>query len=232
MSIKSVVSGTFSIVSATVFVLAASSAQAQIVDNANLAAPGVYFGSGNGNIPQEFTVNTVGGVEIALRAKITGSQAGQIVPTGNTYFIPLGNGFNFDYSVNPDVGASDVSLANSVASLTITNLANSASFTFNPSLVPDNATNAADPGGYQNSEQAGFTFFGLGYNANLNDTFDVTLSLANVPGVGAMSVNEVVQVGSGLAVPEPTTWAMMILGVAGVGVSLRRTRRASPVTAA
>jgi hypothetical protein len=233
MSIKTVVVGTLSIASATVLALAASSAQAQTVDNANLAPPGVYFGTGNDGLPQEFTVNTEGGVEIALRSKISGSQAGQIVPVGNTYFIPLGDTFNFDYSVNPDVGATDISLANAVQSLTITNEANGASFTYDPSsALFGNSTNAADPGGYQNSEKASFGFLGLGYNPNLNDTFNVVLTLSDVPNVGTMSVSNIVQVGTGFAVPEPTTWALMIMGVAGVGASLRRARKASPAATA
>ena len=63
-------------------------ATAAVVDNSNLAAPGVYFGTGNPN--GAFTVNTQDGVEFALRAKITGVFP-QITPTGNIYFIPLGD---------------------------------------------------------------------------------------------------------------------------------------------
>jgi len=229
---KSVFLGVAGTAAAVAIAFAASSAQAGVTFNSDLAAPGVYFGAGNGTSPQEFTVDTEGGVEIALRAKISGSQAGQIVPVGNTYFIPLGSTFNFDYSVNPDVGGSQVSLANAVASLTITNLANGHFFTFDPSTVADNAHSALAPGGYQNSEKASFAFLGLGYNPNLNDTFNVTLNLTGVPNVGAMSVSNIVQVGSGLAVPEPSTWAMMILGLGGVGAAMRRTPRTAAAATA
>jgi len=79
-------------------------ASAAVVDNTDLASPGVYFGSGNPN--GAFTVNTENGVELGLRAKISGV-APQITPIGNTYFIPLGATFNFDYSVNPNFGGAN-----------------------------------------------------------------------------------------------------------------------------
>lgn len=204
-----------------------ATANAGITDNANLV-DGVYFGTGNGALPQEFTVNTEGGVEVALRAHLTpnlgtaGGAPAQLVPTGNTYFVPLGDTFNFDYSVDPSVSGSQASLANVIASLTITNLLTNASFTFDPSSsLLGNATSPSVPGGYQNSEKVSFSFLGLGYNPNLNDTYSVDLTLTNVPGVGTISDDIDVQIGSG--VPEPTTWAMMLLGFAGIGfIAYRR----------
>jgi PEP-CTERM motif len=216
--------------------MAQQQTKATVVDNADLAGgPGaVYFGSGNGNSPQEFTVNTDGGVEVALRGKITNVSGQpinpQIVPVGNTYFIPIGSGFNFDYSVNPSVSGSQVSLA--TASLTITNLGTNASFTFDPSPSNPNpnlgdATSSLAPGGYQNSEQA--KFFPVGFDPNVNDTFDITLTLSNAQGVG-ITDEIVVQVGSG--VPEPSTWAMMILGFCGIGVFAYRRRHQAPAFSA
>jgi hypothetical protein len=208
---------------------------AAVVDNANLV-DGVYFGSGNGALPQEFTVNTAGGVEVGLRAHLTPNQgtAGgapvQLVPTGSTYFVPLGDTFNFDYSVDPNVSGSQVSLAGSTALLTITNLANGNSFSFDPSSAAfGNATSSALPGAYQNSEKVSFSFLGLNYNPNLNDTFAVDLTLSNVTGIGTIEDDVTVQIGSG--VPEPSTWALMILGFAGVGFMAYR-RRSSAMLAA
>jgi hypothetical protein len=212
------------IMAAFVAIAAASSAHASIAFNQDLAAPGVYFGTGNGVSPQQFTVNTAGGVEIALRSKISGIHP-QVVPTGNTYLIPLGSFFNFDYSVNPNVGGPQVSFAGVTALITVTNLANGNVGSFNPSLIPDNATSPLAPGGYQNSEKISFGFLGQGYNPNLNDTFNIVFTLTGVPVVGTMSVSNIVQVGSGFAVPEPTTWAMMILGLGGVGATMRRARK-------
>jgi PEP-CTERM motif len=202
-------------------------ASAAVVDNANLASPGVYFGTGNPN--GAFTVNTDAGVELGLRGKISGIFP-QITPIGNTYFIPLGDTFNFDYSVNPNFGGvggtSNVSLTGVTASMKVTNLGNGQVGTFNPSAVSDNDTNPGAPGGYQNSEKISSAFLNQLYNVNLNDTFDIIMTLTGVPGSdGPISDEIFVQVGSG--VPEPSTWAMMILGFAGVGFMAYR-RRGQP----
>jgi len=216
--------------SALFTMIAADQAEAGLAFNADLASPGVYFGSGNGASPQEFTVNTDNGIEVALRAKISnvGSTINpQIVPTNNLYFIPLGSTFNFDYSVNPNIGG-HVDLTGLSQSLTITNLGNGALYSFDPSLF-DNATNGGAPGGYQNSEKISFNFLNAGaispndnlmFNPNQNDTFKIVLD------VGTTSVAEFVQIGSG--VPEPSTWAMMILGFFGVGFMAYRRKQDGP----
>ena len=207
---------------------ATSSVSAATKDNQNLAAPGVYFGTGNSN--GAFTVNTEDGVEVGLRSKISGIEP-QITPTGNTYLIPLGDTFNFDYSVNPNVGGSEVSLAGVTALLTVTDVADGKSFSFDPSSAAfGDATNADAPGGYQNSEKISFGFLDPGYNPNLNDTFHIVLTLDNVPNAGMISVSNNVQVGTG-AVPEPATWAMMLVGFGGLGVAMRSRRKQAAATA-
>jgi hypothetical protein len=93
--------------------------------------------------------------------------------------------------------------------------------------LPDNATTAGAPGGYQNSEKISFGFLNQLYNPNLDDTFDIVMTLSGLPGFEGPIRDEIfVQVGSG--VPEPSTWAMMILGFAGLGfISYRRKNRPS-----
>lgn len=228
MSIRATGLGALSVAAAAAIALvSASSAQAQVAYNQDLAAPGVYFGSGNPN--GAFAVDTVDGIEIGLRSKISGIFP-QVIPVANLYVIPIGNAFNFDYSINPDVGGSEVSLASVTALLTVTNLANGHTFSYDPfNPVFGNATNPAAPGAIQNSEKISFGFLGMGYDPNLNDTFNITLTLTGLPGGDVASVSNVVQVGSGLALPEPTTWAMLIVGFAGVGASLRRARKAQPL---
>ena len=100
--------------------------------------------------------------------------------------------------------------------------------TFDPSSTSPllgNATNPGAPGGYQNSEQISFGFLNQLYNQNLNDTFDIIMTLNGVRGSdGPISDEIFVKVGSG--VPEPSTWAMMILGFAGIGfMACRRNRK-------
>jgi hypothetical protein len=229
----------FKVLATSVALVAFSAtANAGVTDNANLVN-GVYFGSGNGALPQEFTVNTEGGVEVGLRAHLSpnlgtaGPVPTQLVPIGNVYFVPLGDTFNFDYSVDPSVSGSQVSLAGVTASLTITNLLTGANFTFDPSSTSPllgNATSPGAPGGYQNSEKVSFAFLGLGYNPNLDDTYSVDLTLTNVPGVGTISDDINVQINAG--VPEPQTWAMMIIGFAGIGFMAYRRKSNSALMAA
>ncbi len=211
-----------------------AASQAAEVFNQNLV-DGVYFGSGNGALPQEFTVNTANGVEIGLRSKITGI-APQIVPTGNVYNIPIGDTFNFDYSFDPSITGSEISLVGLTASITVHDFLSGLTATFNPSLVGDNALGSDPthgspaPGGYQNSEQISFGFLDPGYNPNVDDTFSIVFTVNGLAD-GPLTVDNTVVVGVG-DVPEPATWGLMILGFAVVGAGLRnRRRRAKAVTA-
>jgi hypothetical protein len=218
--------------------MAAAPAQADEQFNQDLAGPGVYFGSGNGTSPQQFTTNTANGVEIALRSKISGSQAGQIVPTGDTYFIPLGSFFNFDYSFNPnaDGGLSRPTEPNTpsiTALITVLDVGNGHTATFDPSAIPDNALGDlfGAPGGYQNSEKISFGFLDPTYNKNVSDTFHITFTVNGLAD-GPLSVTNTVVLGAGATVPEPASWALMILGFGGAGAALRRSRKASAVATA
>lgn len=60
---------------------------------------------------------------------------------------------------------------------------------------------------------------GLGFDPNVNDTYEVTLKS------GGQSLTAYAQLGSGApAVPEPATWALMLLGFGAVGFQMRRSR--------
>ena len=199
-------------------------AQAAITYNADLASPGVYFGAGNPN--GSFAINTVDGVELGLRAKeFMGPSP---VPVDNVYNIDLGKVISFDWSFNPGAHGSAVSLAALTSLLSITNVGTGGSFSFNPFLVPDNATSLLAPGGSQNSWRLSFGFLngpgGLSYNKNLDATYriDWTVSGDAIPSI---SDRIIINQGAG-AVPEPGTWALMILGFGGVGAVLRRRARA------
>lgn len=56
---------------------------------------------------------------------------------------------------------------------------------------------------------------------DLGNTVTNTLTLTN----GQGSSNAQIFATNGQAVPEPATWGMMLLGFAGIGMALRRTRR-------
>lgn len=225
----------FAAASAASLAMLAGGAQASTVLDANLASPGVYFGSGNPN--GHFTVVTVDGVETGLRARPY-PQVPVAPVSSDIYDVGLGNAISLDFSVNPSVTGSEVSLANTSFMLQILNEATGMAASFDPSAILDNAHNAGAAGGFQNSERFSFGFIAApmgGYNVNANDTYRVTMILTNVGGdtfTNRIWVNQ----GAGLqgftpgGVPEPTSWALAILGLGGVGASLRR-RRAAPATA-
>jgi hypothetical protein len=222
------IAGLSAIAAGVLAIAGAAPAQAALVYDTSIAAPGVYYGSGNDYLPQHFAVNTEGGVEIALRSHVYQEQAP--TPTGNLYILPLGSMVSFDYSVNPFVSGTQVNLSGSTAQVAVHDRTTNLTATFDPSFfLLGNATSPLAPGGYQNSERLSF-FFILGptFNPNLNNTYDISLTLTNVPSVGTLAVSNVVQVGTG-AVPEPAAWAMMIMGFAGVGALVRRRRSALAV---
>ena len=222
--------------SAAIAVGVASAAQAAdgLFFNQDLQAPGVYYGSGNPN--GDFVVDTEDGVEVALRAHVY--QQVPIASVGDVYSFATAatnaptNSLSFDWSVNPDVGLDGpVSLAGATAILTIQDVANHNTESFPANFIL--LGNATTPnGGYQNSERLVFSFVDSDYNATQNDTFLVNLTLTGVPVAGTISVNEVIQQGSGAAVPEPASWALMILGFGGVGATLRRSRKTAAAATA
>src|SRR5581483_3071016 len=99
---------------------------------------------------------------------------------GDLYSFALGDLVSFDWSVNPDVGGSQVDLSQASALITIHDFANNNTQSF-PADFPllGNDTSASAPGGYQNSERLAFPFVDSAYNANQNNTFSVNLTLSN-----------------------------------------------------
>lgn len=197
-----------------------SSASAVVTFDQNLTS-GWTQGTGTSN--GHFTVDTeANGVELGLRASLR--FVGPITPTGNIYTAPAGNSsgralWNFEFSVNPGTLLGTHSL------LTITGPGGV--LAFNPQLIPDN-TPVGGPL-YQNSENLAFAFLGgpINFNPNVSGiyTFDLKLFSANDQLLGDVSI----QVN---AVPEPSTWAMLILGFAGVGFMAYRRKLRPAVLAA
>jgi hypothetical protein len=167
---------------------------------------------GNFTLDQE-----ANGVELGLRASIR--FIGPVVPVPITafYYVPTGTGstglalWNFDYSINTGT------LTGLVASLTITSGINTRSFNpLNPIVIPDNATNSA--GAKQNSENLSFGFL-PNFNPYALATYSITLTLTD-PTDNQLVASDAILID---AVPEPSTWAMLILGFFGIGfVGYRR----------
>ena len=214
----------------------AGAAQAATTYDADLADPGVYFGTGNAN--GHFTVETAGGYELGLRAR-TYPEAAVAPDHDNVYVVPLGDVVSFDWSFNP--GAE--STAALFFSMSIENLATGGTASFSPAGVLDNATSPDAVGGFQNSWRLSFGFLnggpildipfvifipGLGdidYDANVDSSYKITFGV-NGAAAGPISNTIYVNQGAGAAVPEPATWAMMIMGFGAAGALLRRRRTA------
>jgi hypothetical protein len=199
-----------------------SSASAVVTLNQNLAS-GWTQGTGTSN--GHFAVDTeANGVELGLRASIRGPGGGPITPTGNLYIAPVGSTppgralWNFEFSVNPG------SFANTHSVLTITGPGGTSPY--NLQLITDNTPDGGPL--YQNSENLGFAFLGGPINFNPNASgiyiFDLKLFSSDDRQLGDVSI----QVN---AVPEPSTWAMLILGFAGIGFMAYR-RKSRPTALA
>jgi hypothetical protein len=191
----------------------ASAADAATVFNTSLSdPPGVFFGSGNFN--DGYAVTTQDGVEIGLKSKINRDASDSVTPVGDIYHVGLGNKINFDYAVIPG----SVDLGGYTATLTLRNVNTGQTFSFDPGALSDNTTSGT---AYENSEQLGF--FPIGFDMTKNDNYAVTLALDNGKG-SAFSVENLITVGTG-AIPEPASWALMMLGIGGIGAALRRKGR-------
>ena len=186
--------------------------------NANPATPFTY-GSGNDYTPANAAVLTNGTLELASRFHVNREVASPSDSAG-VYSFALGTSkINFDFSAVNYSDAEGVSIL-------LTNLKTGDTAYFNNLLIPDG--NGSNPG-YQGSQQLGFgflngdypTLFGdLNFDANVNNTyrFDLTAS--------GNTLTTFAKVGTGFAaVPEPATWALMILGFGFAGATMRRQQK-------
>jgi len=195
----------------------ATPAMAQLAYN-SAPADGFQYGTGNNYTPANAVVlNTPAGPyntpeELALRFH----QTGEVAPASDNgvYSFALGTSpISFDWSIDG---------SQYLAQITLTNLLTGATVSYDP-FTPgnDNYISATDSDLAQNSEELSFGFLsGLGFDPNVNDTYSVTLKS------GGQSVSAYAQIGTGApAVPEPATWAMMLIGFGGIGFAMRKGRR-------
>ena len=219
---------------------------ATVVYDTSLASPGFYNGTGNPN--EGFTVNTLGSIELGLG--VNNRFIGPVHPTTTNQYdvavgfstVPLAK-WNFEYSVN--LGNSGLHLGDVQTKLTITNLANFETISFDPYIIPDNAhfngtttQNGSNPGagalpidiGFQNSENISFFSF-------LNPDFDwdpaaagsylITLALFNENGDPLLSVDEQIN-----ATPVPATLPLFAGGAGILGFFARRRKKKAAVAVA
>jgi hypothetical protein len=178
------------------------------------------YGSGNDYIPANSAVLTTPTSQLAGRAHIY-QQAASPSDANGIYSFALGSNVSIDYSfVNMQTGM-----------VQLINLLTGQTASFNVPFVGD-LNNSL----FQDSQRLNFGFlngstpanealFGnLGFNANVDDTYQVNLVGTNANGTHTLTYFVKLGAGGG-SVPEPATWAMMLLGFGGIGASMRRQRR-------
>jgi hypothetical protein len=223
-----------------------------ITDDTSLAAPGVYFGTGNAN--SGFTVDSNGSVEIGLSA--IDRYVGPITPSGNVYDAPLGSppppnntgsAWGVDFSVNLQPGNTSGSSTGSVLSsisVTLSYLdtgtgANASGLNLlaiadNTCYGPGGATiaggcNSSVDWAVQNSEPGDIlaALGDPGFSDTTPDIYDFTVSVFGA--TGALIGSDMIVVNTG--VPEPTTLASFGIGLIAIGFFGYRRRKTGSLAA-
>jgi hypothetical protein len=122
---------------------------------------------------------------------------------------------SFDWGIDAGLAAG----GSVTALITLTNLGTGQTFSYDPFFIGND--NEYLNGSAENSYR--LEWGGIGFDPNVNDTYEVNLSY-NDPTGAAHSLSVFAKLGTG-AVPEPATWAMMMLGLGMVGGAMRRRRR-------
>lgn len=179
------------------------------------------YGAGNNYVPGNAVVTTA-----TANGVTTGQQAVRFHTSGDSALSSSDNG-TYGFALGTSNISFDFSLFGTPsATINLLNVLTGQSASFSTLALPDNALSG---GSLSNSEQLRFGFlngaflpFGnLGFNPNVNNTYQLTLTGAN-----GLQTTAFAQVGTGAvaAVPEPATWALMLLGFGGMGIAMRRQR--------
>lgn len=215
----------------------ATAAQAQTAYNST-PTDTWHNGDGNDYSPANTAVlTTEADNELYLRFHQTYVPAPASV--GNLYSFALGlppvgdpdsaGQLSFDWGV--DAGDAPEDLFGVTGKLTLTNLGNGMNYEYDPFFILND--NSVESGSAQNSFRFNWVNDGLApfiaphpgfFDPNIDGLYRVQLDVFGLDGVdSAHSLYADAQIGAGVAaVPEPATWAMMLLGMGLVGGVMRR----------
>jgi hypothetical protein len=181
-------------------------------------AVGFHYGSGNDYAPANAAVLT-GTNELSLRFHQTGVNA----PASDAFGV-----YSFALGTTPisfDFGITSIDALGSAALITVSNIGTGKTVSYNPLYLGND--DYINGGTAQNSEKLNFGFLlGSSFTPNIDSTYRVILNY----GAQQLSVDAKLGAGAAGAVPEPTTWGMMIAGFGMMGAAMRYRRRSAKVT--
>lgn len=201
-------------------------AAAQTVVHNSAPASGWFYGNGNDYTPANSSVLTTDdGDQIALRFHKTFEKAP--ASANGVYSFALGTSpLSFDWSFTNNSGTLNIS------TITLTNVGTGQSFSYNPFL----GSNATQGNTTQNSFR--FNWIPGLFDPNVDATYNVAFDnsqfsaifedgaagpQAAAAGERFLSIDAVFGAGAANgAVPEPSAWALMILGFGLAGAAMRR----------
>ena len=207
----------FRIALASAMVIGATAAHAADSTQYNTAPTDTfYYGSGNDYAPANAAVLTTDtGDQLSLRFHKTFEVAPASDGSG-VYSFSLGTEpMSFDCGIDAGLLAG----GSVTALITLTNLGTGQTFSYDPFILGND--NEYLNGSAENSFR--LEWAPIGFDPNVNDTYQVNLTYTDA-NKGVHSLDIFAKLGTG-AVPEPATWAMMMLGLGMIGGAMRRRRR-------
>lgn len=172
-----------------------------------------FFGTGNNYSPANTAVLDIdGGDQMYMRFHRTFQTAP--ASTGNTYSFALGTDpLSFDWGIDNNSAAAITAL------LTLTNVGTGQTFSYDPFGFGNDNENAS--GSSQNSFR--FNWIPGMFDPNVDGTYRVDMATSGLGGGGDRQLSILAVFGAGAAaVPEPSTWALFILGFGLIGATMRR----------
>ncbi|WP_237452017.1 PEPxxWA-CTERM sorting domain-containing protein [Qipengyuania algicida] len=182
-----------------------------------------YFGGGNDYTPANTLVLTTdAGDQMYLRMHQTYQPAPASDGSG-VYSFALGTDpMSFDWGVDND------SQSNITGLITMTNIGTGSSLSYDPFFTGND--NELMDSSTQNSFR--LNWGGIGFDPGVDDTYRVDLTINGLGSDTSRTLSVFAKLGDGAmgAVPEPATWALMILGFGFIGGIQRKTRQKVKLT--